>query len=180
MTEEADLTPYLTPDDKRFYRKGELYIAVKLHAEEAANGLLQPMYLLGDFTVRLNNHESVGAELLNRKEKQILHTGSWADQGYPHYAGLAVYSQIFDIEETDDDARYFIEASTFNSAHKVYINGREAGIALAEPFATEVTGMIRPGRNEIEIEIASTPENMFYDLHAPFGLSGPVCLTEEK
>lgn len=40
--------------------------------------------------------------------------------------------------------------------------------------------MIRPGRNEIEIEIASTPENMFYDLHAPFGLSGPVCLTEEK
>ena len=62
MTEEADLTPYLTPDDKRFYRKGELYIAVKLHAEEAANGLLQPMYLLGDFTVRLNNHESVGAD----------------------------------------------------------------------------------------------------------------------
>lgn len=180
MTEEADLSLYTIKQDRRLYRKGELNITVKLHAKRERDGLVQPLYLLGDFSVKLNNQESIGAELFNLDNDKIIYTGSWTDQGYPYYSGSATYTQHFELKEKVENSRYYVNAYAFGSAMKVNINKSEPKIVLAEPFTVDITDDVQEGENILNIEIASTPENMFYNFHAPFGLSRPVWIIEEK
>ncbi len=42
---------------------------------------------------------------------------------------------------------------------RVYVNGKYAGTAWAVPFALDCSGLIKPGHNDLRIEVTNLPAN---------------------
>jgi hypothetical protein len=169
----ADLAPFLVSQDKRLYRKGELTITVRVRVQDKDSGLLFPLRLMGDFTVGLNQQSSSGALLTGVAKNQELNTGSWTDQGYPHYAGSGEYSQEFELTGPDPASRYFLEFATGGHVAEVLLNGKRAGVRLQEE-AVEITGLLQAGRNKLAIIVSNTLENLLYGSGAACGIMSPV------
>lgn len=166
-------------NDPRFYRAGEWVVEVKVHVENGEQGLLEPLRLFGDFTVRLNQEESLGAILTAAPQEQALYTGSWTHQGYPHYAGTGLYEQTVRLPAPEADCRYFLGFDSAGDAAEVFVNGRSAGRVIHSPFEAEVTGLLREGENLIGIRVANTLENLLYGTQNPAGLTGPAVLWKQ-
>ena len=63
------------------------------------------------------------------------------------------------------------------------VNGRALAPLIMRPFAADVTGMLKPGLNDVEITIMNAPQNAMDpkpESSAPSGLLGPVRLLKIK
>jgi hypothetical protein len=46
-------------------------------------------------------------------------------------------------------------------------------VILWEPYEIDVTDLLRPGENTLELRVANTPINLIEGVQRPSGLSGP-------
>jgi hypothetical protein len=116
---------------------------------------------------------------------QLDHLVSWrALPELKHYAGRATYDTNVDVpmEFLRSDFAVFLELHGLYEVARVTMNGHDAGIAWVPPFRTEVTGLLRPGRNILHIEVANLLKNHLSpgDYDRPSGLLGPVRLVPEQ
>jgi len=118
---------------------------------------LEDSFLLGDFGVTLDRRLTA--------EPQRLHMGDWTSQGYPHYAGSMIYLGSIDFDPAEGPVRVCLgEYKAVDVA--VHVNGAIAGhIPWADANGLDVTSALRPGRNEIGIEVVTSPRNMLGPLH---------------
>ena len=69
---------------------------------------------------------------------------------------------------------------------EVKVNGVSAGILLSSPYQLEITQLLKPGKNEIEVLVYSTLANHYQTIPTPYrgdpkaGLIGPVSLLFEE
>lgn len=121
---------------------------------------LEDLYLAGDFAV------SPIREI--RSEPPRLHFGDWTTQGYLHYAGGMVYHQSFEHDPATRAVLVLGEVRAIDVA--VHVNGQVAGhIPWASANGFDLTPHLRPGPNEIGIEVVSSPRNMLGPLHLATG-----------
>jgi hypothetical protein len=130
---------------------------------------LEDLYLAGDFAV------SPIREI--RSEPPRLHFGDWTTQGYLHYAGGMIYHQPFDYDPATRATLVLGEVRAVDVA--VHVNGQIAGHipwagASTSPWGINANGFdltphLRPGANEIGIEVVSSPRNMLGPLHLATG-----------
>ncbi len=120
--------------------------------------------------------------------------GSWTMVGSPalrHFSGTAVYSRGLEVPASlAGERRVMLDLGDVRDVARVRINGRDAGIAWKPPFRLDATGLLRPGLNRIEVEVANLWVNQLigaatggpddvYRRDAPLrdsGLLGPVRL----
>lgn len=176
--QKAALKSYIQKSDYRFYRRDELTICVKVRAERPEDGLLQPMHLIGGFTVKLNNHESVGAWLQATEYPHEICTGTWTAQGYPHFAGCGKYVQTFIMENEDIRKNWRLHLNIGGHSAEVSVNGKRVGKCIAAPYTLPLTDCLRAGENTIEISVANTLEGLLYGLDSASGIIEPVSLEE--
>jgi hypothetical protein len=98
---------------------------------------------------------------------------SWSrlsDDDLRFFSGIATYSAHLDVPSTVDLSRH---RATLNLgrveilAH-VIVNGVDCGVAWAEPFAVDVTPALKPGSNDVSIEVANTwPNRLIGDARLP-------------
>ncbi len=120
-----------------------------------------------------------GSFQLDEKQKLIeprngsRQRGDWTDLGYPFYSGLMTYKRTFHLPE--EFMQYFLalELDEVRECARVRLNGQDAGVRLYYPFAFDVSGLARPGENELEVEVANTAANFFAE-PMPSGILGPV------
>jgi hypothetical protein len=62
---------------------------------------------------------------------------------------------------------------------EVELNGRSVGVRLWDPYVVDVTGALRPGRNDLALVVANTPANLLNGTARPSGIAGPPTLTLE-
>jgi hypothetical protein len=72
------------------------------------------------------------------------------------FSGTALYST--EVERPEGE-RWVLEIGGVNAVAKVRVNGADAGVLWALPFAIDVTPFLRPGRNLLELEVTSLPAN---------------------
>ncbi len=138
-------------DIAKFARVGDNEVVLKaspltvLHEIEAA-------YLLGSFS-------------LKAVERGFVMTGErgfpmakWDAWGMPFYSAGVAYSQVFQMERTEGDYRVSL-GSWYGSVAKVSINGKDAGYITAPPWDLDVTGLVKPGRNLVEVTVIGTLKN---------------------
>ncbi len=117
---------------------------------------LEDCYLIGDFGV------SLAREIIS--EPGRLHFGDWTAQGYPHYAGSMVYHGSLDYTPGRRVRIYLGEYSAVDVA--VHVNGKPAGhIPWRAANGLEITPLLVPGANRIDIEVVGSPRNMLGPLH---------------
>jgi hypothetical protein len=54
----------------------------------------------------------------------------------------------------------------------VLVNGQSAGVRLWAPYQIEVTNLLKPGENTLELRVANTLVNLLERVERPSGLAG--------
>jgi hypothetical protein len=126
-------------------------------------------YVLGDFNLKAAEH---GYAIV---PPQPIATGDWKDQGLPFYAAGVSYTQGFDV--TSPSGSYGVALGKWlGSVARVQVNGKPAGIIWSQPWALDVTSLIKPGANEIEVTVVGTLKNTLGPHHGnpPLGTAWPA------
>ena len=155
-----DIAPYL--------HAGENLIALRLVVTNATDGLLDLLKLTGDFSLspRGDGTYSIEAPCTS------LQPQSWTHQGYPNFSGRAVYRKRFDLPESFAGQRVFLEPEMQDDVLEVLVNGQSAGVRLWAPYQIEVTNLLKPGENTLELRVANTLVNLLERVERPSGLAG--------
>ena len=155
-------------DITKVLQKGENLIALRIVVTNATDGLLDLLKLTGDFSLVPDGSGSYRMAA----PRTSLSPASWTSQGYPHFSGRAVYRRMFDLPEAFQGQRVFVEPAMEDDVLEVIVNGQSAGVRLWEPYQIEVTDLLKPGENTIELRVANTLVNLLERVERPSGLAG--------
>ena len=166
--------------------RDELFAAELLPAEAERDARLDTLTLPP--SVRLSESRHVVLD-----DNWFLDTGSgrrpvdvssgWERQGWADFAGTGVYySTVVLGEDAEHSAR--LELPGVQCTAAVSVNGVAIGDSYTTPYIFDLpAGLLRQGRNDIEIEVSNTAANRYYAGTAfhrepePSGLTGAPRLT---
>lgn len=127
--------------------------------------LNEPAYLVGEF--------SVLEDRLVKPLRQV--HGPFNEQGFPHFAGVARHRQTVEIpSEYVEGHRLYLDPGEVHDCCRVLVNGQEVDIRLWTPFEVEITDYVKPGANEIVVEVANSLVNLYDKQSRTSGLIGPA------
>jgi hypothetical protein len=92
------------------------------------------------------------------------HTGPlvpWSEVGRPEYSGEVRYEVSFDLASVPRGAAV-LDLGDVRHMVDVSLNGALVGRRLWPPYALDVTGLLREGRNTLEVRVTNTPANRFF------------------
>ncbi len=89
---------------------------------------------------------------------------SWPDvdaAGVKYYSGTATYSREFLVtgEQLAETPAVYAAFGDIQETARVIINGHDAGIIWTPPYRADMTGHLKPGSNEIRVEVINTWNN---------------------
>jgi hypothetical protein len=118
-----------------------------------------------------------------RLEGGMIQPGLWSDYALPTYAGIGIYKQDINLDEGEADKQIELDLGEVCVAAEVFVNGISAGSRVAVPHKFDLTGLVKTGKNEIEVRVANTlaphysiPSQTNELGPAESGLIGPVQL----
>ena len=81
---------------------------------------------------------------------------SWEDLGARGFAGPATYRKQFTASAAPAGMRVYLEIADVNDYARVKLNGKDLEAHAWQPYRWEVTGALRPGSNDLEVEVRTT------------------------
>ena len=72
-----------------------------------------------------------------------------------YYSGTATYSIAFTAPENPENKTIEIDLGSLTAMAKVKINGNYAGGVWTHPYKLDITQWVKPGQNELEIEVVN-------------------------
>jgi hypothetical protein len=81
---------------------------------------------------------------------------SWEDLGTASFAGPATYRKQFTVSAAPAGKRLFLEMADVHEYAKVKLNGKELEAHAWQPYRWEVTNVVKPGSNELEVEVRTS------------------------
>lgn len=123
--------------------------------------LSEPLRLVGDFRVELSG------------EDLTLHTPAEPkpfnlEIDYPFYSGTVTYQAEFELDGKPDSLT--LNLHDVRDAAEVWVNGRNAGKRLWQPYVFEIADLADPGMNTLTIEVRNNMANLILGNPRPLGL----------
>ena len=114
--------------------------------------LAEPVTLKGDWTLKFDPQWGAPEEI---KLPQLI---SWTDhpnEGVKYYSGTGTYLKTVNVSADWIVPGHFvdIDLGDVRELAEVFVNGRSAGIIWKPPFRTDITELLKPGNNELKIEV---------------------------
>ena len=78
--------------------------------------------------------------------------------------GTGVYTAKFNLTEAQVQGNSWIDLGDVRESARVYINGELIGCAWAVPFVLNTHNTLKPGNNEVRIEVTNLPANRISEL----------------
>ncbi len=75
--------------------------------------------------------------------------------GIRHFAGKGVYRATFDLGDAQAALPARLRLGVVNVIAQVRINGRDMGVVWTAPWTVDISGALKAGRNELEIDVVS-------------------------
>src|SRR6218665_40599 len=100
---------------------------------------------------------------------------SWTDrpeEGIKHYSGKATYKKTFDQKAypkaEKKPVRIYLDLGTAESVAEVRLNGKKLGVLWCAPWRVEITDVVKPADNILEIDVINLWANrVIGDLNLP-------------
>ena len=157
---EADILPHI--------KRGKNVLQIWCNSQLAPAGSLEhPVYVLGDFEVR----DQAGKARIVPASGSI-QTGDWTTQGFPFYSGIGTYRQTVTLPRTSK--RVYLRMERPGDLAEILVNGEFAAVLPWEPWAADITDLVRAGDNVITIKVANAMANLFLMQPKPSGILGKV------
>ncbi len=87
---------------------------------------------------------------------------SWparSEPGIRHYSGTAVYSKHFDLPAAVSSrvpaTRWYLDLGNVRELAEVRVNGVSCGIVWTPPFRVDITAVVKPTGNTLEVEVVN-------------------------
>jgi len=95
----------------------------------------------------------------------------WTDLGHEGFAGVGTYAGHVDVDPAFlRDPRILAGLGGVGDIARVLVNGVDCGIIWTAPFEADITGVLRPGRNAVVVEVANAWMNrLIAEAHDPAG-----------
>jgi hypothetical protein len=123
------------------------------------NAEVEPVYILGDFSV---NPADKGWEI--GEPSQTYFSGSWKTQGLPFYSWGVTYTEEFKIPGSDGN--WQVALGKWNGTiAEVRVNGEQAPVIAFPPYHSDITKLIKPGTNKIEVTVIGSLRNLLGPHH---------------
>jgi len=139
-------------------RKGINEITVKVKTQKTSDGLVNPLYIFGDFGVfKLD-------DLFVLKDAQPQgKIGDLKACGIPFYAGDVVYRKGVELSAGElSNMVICIEDERFQASASLYINGHWAGAKSWHPYIWDVNkSWLKEGKNTVELVVTTTLLGLF-------------------
>jgi hypothetical protein len=120
---------------------------------------VEPVYIMGDFAVTA---QSKGFKL---GPGARLALGSWKTQGLPFYADEVAYARNFRFEAKP--GRCLVRLGRWKgTVAEVRVNGKSAGIIGWQPYECDITSLVKPGVNLVEVLVTGSAKNREGPLHS--------------
>jgi hypothetical protein len=101
--------------------------------------------LSGDWTLELN-----GKQLTTPLK-------SWEELGTPGFAGPATYRKQFTVAASPGGKQVFLEIGEVNDYARLIVNGKEIGARAWQPYRWDITGALKAGSNDLQIQVNALP-----------------------
>ena len=88
---------------------------------------------------------------------QPVQTGDWRQYFGDNFSGTVLYTAEFNCK-TPERAK-FLDLGKVNYACEVKLNGKTVGGSMFAPFVFDISGMVKAGRNRLEITVSNTLSN---------------------
>jgi len=92
-------------------------------------------------------------------------SGSWADQGFPFFAGTLVCQAEIVLTPPNPPKRLVLALEDFKDVARITLNHQEAATLLWPPYECDITDFLRSGPNLLTMEITNTLRNLFGPHH---------------
>src|SRR5450759_64498 len=99
---------------------------------------------------------------------------NWNAWGLQKFSGLLEYSKTINIEKREE--QMFLDLGKVCHVAEVWINGQSLGAKMWCPHLFDISGIVKPGQNEIRVRIGNLINNSYGDIQDS-GLIGPVQIT---
>ncbi|MFC1558924.1 hypothetical protein ACFL40_06200, partial [candidate division KSB1 bacterium] len=135
---------------------------------------LEQIYLIGDFAVKGSRIGQDFFELTRYRYKPDFvitgekgsSRGDLIDDGYCFYNGTIILTAYAEIQDIDENDRYFVEIEEMNATFgKINVNNHFAGNIGWHPYRVDITNFIWAGENKIEISLTNSLRNLLGSLH---------------
>jgi hypothetical protein len=95
-----------------------------------------------------------------------------SDEGIKYFSGTATYSTTIEVPANDlaQGAHLWLDLGDVREIAEVKVNGVDLGILWKTPFKVDITGEIRPGRNQFEIRVTNLWVNRMIGDQQPWAL----------
>jgi hypothetical protein len=77
-----------------------------------------------------------------------------AEPGIKYYSGVACYRKSFTAEPISGK-KVLLNLGTVHDMARVRLNGKDLGVVWCAPWQVDITGALKPGDNQLEIEVAN-------------------------
>ena len=134
-------------------KKGDNTITLKAYPMKV-NAEIEPVYITGDFSVK-------PAEKGWTIEPPVktLTTGSWKEMGMPFYSWGVTYKKDYNIEKPE--GQYLVRLNNWRgTVAEVIVNDKAARVIAFPPYESEITDLIIPGTNKIEVKVIGSLKNL--------------------
>ena len=86
---------------------------------------------------------------------------SWTtrpEPGIKFYSGTATYEKTFELPVPSamvPGAKLWIDLGDVHEIAEVKVNGKSCGIVWCPPFRVEISGVVKPGENKLDVEVVN-------------------------
>jgi hypothetical protein len=126
-----------------------------------------PQEAIGPWSVRFDPKWGGPAEATFEK---LAPWNSQADPGIKYYSGTGVYSTSIDLPGTlvKGHRRLFLDLGRVEVMAQVKLNGTHFPVLWKQPYRLDVSGVVRPGRNTLEVAVVNLwPNRLIGDEQLP-------------
>jgi hypothetical protein len=82
-----------------------------------------------------------------------------ADPGIKYYSGTACYRKTVEVSALRSEARVYLDLGVVKHITEVKLNGKDLGVVWTAPWRLDVTGVLKRGRNTLEIAVTNVWAN---------------------
>jgi len=111
-----------------------------------------PRLLEGDWIVEFDPDWGAPAEL---RLPELISWTEHADEGIKYYSGTGSYYKTFDVPEEwlGSERHVHLDLGDVHELAEIFVNGESAGVLWKPPFRADITPLLKPGNNELKIEV---------------------------
>jgi hypothetical protein len=83
---------------------------------------------------------------------------SWttrSEPGIKFYSGTATYRKTFELPSAAKGQSLWLDLGTVRELAEVKVNGQSCGVVWAPPFRVEISRALKPGANQLDIEVVN-------------------------